>query len=311
MSGSRRIANADRDRAGRVDEARSRFARSGVLLATLLARVLDERGEARSVRAAALLSRFQSSLPSGLKAVVPTGLRSWLGGACRRAFLQRCRSELIGLPARARSMAWLGLCASIRSARRIVHASRRRAQRGGHPVRPGLALAAFLALATVVAPATAYRDLPGYVDFGNLEELGGAEPTVEVSLGTALLGFLAAAAREDEPELADALGRLRSIRLSVFQLDAAGLTAARERARALIRELEADAWEPAVSIRADEDTVHLYMKMDGASVAGMTVVTVAADGEAVFMNIVGEIDPAQLGRVASRFGVDLDTPLDR
>ena len=38
----------------------------------------------------------------------------------------------------------------------------------------------------------------------------------------------------------------------------------------------------------------------------MTVVTIDSGGEAVFMNIVGEIDPTQLGRVASRFGVDLD-----
>jgi len=166
-----------------------------------------------------------------------------------------------------------------------------------------LALAGMLYFA---GAAHGQADPAGYVDFGDLTALDGGEPVVEVSLGSALLGFLAAATREEEPELADALGKLRSIRLNVFRLDSRGVLAARERARAIIDRLEADDWEPAVSVRSDDATVHMYMKMDGDKVAGMTVVTVDPGGEAVFMNIVGEIDPAQLGRVASRFGVDLD-----
>ncbi len=169
-----------------------------------------------------------------------------------------------------------------------------------------LLLASMLVLS---APVQAQQH-SGYVDFGDLTELDGREPMVEVSLGAALLGFLAAAAREEEPELADALGKLRAIKLTVFELDDSGVVAARQRAKAIIRQLEADAWEPAVSVRSDDATIHMYMKMNGPSVAGMTVVTVGGDGEAVFMNIVGEIDPAQLGRVASRFGVDLGEVAD-
>ena len=37
------------------------------------------------------------------------------------------------------------------------------------------------------------------------------------------------------------------------------------------------AWEPAVSVRAEDASVHMYMKMDGGSVAGMSVVDTRFD----------------------------------
>lgn len=169
-----------------------------------------------------------------------------------------------------------------------------------------LLLAALLGWALPLAAAAQLETLPGYADFGDLTGATGAEPAVEVSLGQALLGFLSAAAREEDPELADALSRLRSIRLNVFRLDSANLANARERAGEIARRLEQDRWEPAVSVRSEENIIHMYMKMDGDRVAGMTVMMVEASGEAVFMNIVGEIDPEQLGRVAARFGVEIE-----
>ncbi|MDX1571339.1 MAG: DUF4252 domain-containing protein [Xanthomonadales bacterium] len=162
------------------------------------------------------------------------------------------------------------------------------------------------ALSAGTALAQPLDGVPGYVDFGDLAGVTGAEPAVEISLGQALLSFISAAAREEDPELADALGRLRSIRLNVFQLDADSLPNARKRAGEIARRLEQDFWEPAVSVRSEDSTIHMYMKSEGDRVAGMTVMMVGQDGEAVFMNIVGEIDPAQLGRVAARFGVDLN-----
>ena len=141
---------------------------------------------------------------------------------------------------------------------------------------------------------------------GDLTELGGAEPTVEISLGGAMLGFVSAAARDSEPDLADALGKLRSIRISVFELDPGSVDEARDRANSVSKKLEADDWEPAVVVRSEDTSVRMYMKTVGSKVAGMAVMVIEPGSDAVFMNIVGEIDPTQLGQVASRFGVDID-----
>ncbi|MDJ0654172.1 MAG: DUF4252 domain-containing protein [Xanthomonadales bacterium] len=160
-------------------------------------------------------------------------------------------------------------------------------------------------LATPALADDRLKSQPGYVDFGDLTELGGAEPSVEISLGGAMLGFVSAAARDAEPELADALGKLRSIRISVFEIGPESMDEARVRADSVSRKLEADDWEPAVVVRSADTSVRMYMKTVGGKVAGMAVMMIEPGSDAVFMNIVGEIDPAQLGQVASQFGVDI------
>lgn len=172
-------------------------------------------------------------------------------------------------------------------------------------LKPGL----LLALLLLSAPAQgqdSLTDQPGYVDFGDLNSMTQSDPEVEISLGNALIRFLCAAVREEDEELADTLCKLRSIRISVFSLDPEDYEQARDKANEISGQLEKKGWEPAVVMRAEDSTVRMYMRMVGDKVAGMAVMVIEPGEDAVFMNIVGEIDPAQLGRVAARFGVDLN-----
>ncbi len=172
-------------------------------------------------------------------------------------------------------------------------------------------LIVFLLLAGTGAGADeALKLQPGYVDFGDLSALDGGEPSVEISLGSALLGFLSAATREEDSELADTLGKLRSIRVTVFEVAPENVAEARERADKISRELEARDWDPAVVVKSKERAIRMYMKLLEGRVAGMAVMLIEPGSEAVFMNIVGEIDPAQLGRVASKFGVSIEDLAD-
>jgi hypothetical protein len=154
--------------------------------------------------------------------------------------------------------------------------------------------------------ADALSEEPGYVDFGDLSALTNSEPSVEISLGSALIRFLCAATEEEEPELAESLCNLRSIRITVFEMQPQDYAEAQAHAKSISEDLESKAWEPAVVMRAEESTVRMYMRTVDDKVAGMAVMVIEPGSEAVFMNIVGEIDPAKLGRVASKFGVSLD-----
>lgn len=147
---------------------------------------------------------------------------------------------------------------------------------------------------------------PGYVDFGDLSAISVGEPSVEISLGSALLGFLRLAIQDEDKELADTIGKLRSIRISVFELEPDDLADATARAVAISKQLKADGWETAVEINSDDTLVRMFMKMHNDKVAGMTVIVIEAESDAVFINIVGEIDPAQLGRVTKKFGISLE-----
>ncbi len=148
---------------------------------------------------------------------------------------------------------------------------------------------------------------PGYVDFSALTGVATSEPKVEVSLSSTLLGFLAAATREEDPELASTLGKLKSIRLNVFELSSDQSQDVKTKAQALGAQLLDDAWEEAVKVKGDDALIQMYLKLIDGKVAGMTVMMVEDGSEAVFMNIVGEIEPEELGRVAGKFGVDLST----
>jgi hypothetical protein len=169
----------------------------------------------------------------------------------------------------------------------------------------GSLAAALMGFSLGAQAAGGIEQQPGYVDFGDLSAVSNNEPEVEISLGGALLRFLGAAVAEEDKELSDTIGKLRSIRISVFELDPEDMADATERAIELSKQLESNGWEPAVVITGDT-LVRMYMKTVNDVVAGMTVMVIEPESDAVFINIVGEIDPAQLGRVTNKFGVSID-----
>jgi len=167
-----------------------------------------------------------------------------------------------------------------------------------------LSAAATLLLFSFAARAA---DPSGYVDFGDLETLTGNPPRVEVDLGGPMIRFLAAASREAEPDVADMMSKLKSVRVNVFDLAPGSEEATHLKLQSLAADLEARDWERAVVVREEGETiVHMYMKLDGEDVVGLTFMAVDDDDEAIFINIVGEVDPEQLGKLAAKFGVDGD-----
>jgi len=54
----------------------------------------------------------------------------------------------------------------------------------------------------------------------------------------------------------------------------------------------------------ERSQVYVYMKYVNNIVQGLTVMSVDPDEDATFLNIVGEIDPAQLDKLQHRFNID-------
>ncbi len=64
-------------------------------------------------------------------------------------------------------------------------------------------------------------------------------------------------------------------------------------------------WEPIVQVRESGEEVQIFMKLDAEIVQGLVVM--AVDGEeAVFINIIGMIDPAKLEQVMNQFDVSVN-----
>ncbi len=159
----------------------------------------------------------------------------------------------------------------------------------------------------VIAQEDELKDLPGYVDFGDLSATYG-EPKITINLGGTMLGFVGMMSSAKSPETSKLISKLKGIRVQIYETDE-NLEAASQQYSKVKGDLKSSGWEPIVQVNEDDEQVLVYMKMEAGHMEGMTVM--AVDGEeAVFVNIIGQLNPAELGKVMESFDVDVDLDLD-
>ncbi|MEP5569401.1 MAG: DUF4252 domain-containing protein [Halioglobus sp.] len=166
----------------------------------------------------------------------------------------------------------------------------------------GVILAALFSL-PVTAQTAQLESLPGYVDFADLDAIYG-EPRVMINIGGTLLKLMAAASAAEEPQTAAMIRNLEGVRIKVYPTDG-NLEPALDQVKKAKSSLQAAQWEPVVQVNEAKEQVQIFMKTSGENVEGLTVMAVDAE-EAVFINILGVIDPAQLGKVMDTLNVDVD-----
>ncbi len=159
--------------------------------------------------------------------------------------------------------------------------------------------------------SVAVEDHPGFVAFATDDLLADNELKVHISIKDAMLRMVAAATRESEPDLANMIRDLRAIEVVVYEIEG---SQERGHVRSTISKtssrLKRAGWEPAIDIRLEDSGGFLYFRfLDGDHPVGLAGIFLDGD-EAVFINIVGMVDPALLGRLAARFNISLLDELD-
>ncbi|QFU76875.1 DUF4252 domain-containing protein [Halioglobus maricola] len=159
-------------------------------------------------------------------------------------------------------------------------------------------------LLSVAAVAQDYENMPGYVDFGTMDEIYG-EPRVMINIGGPLMQLLsAAAAASDDPEAAAIMEGLEGIRVNVYNTGG-NLDPALERMNEAKSTLQAADWQPIVQVQEADEQVQMFTRVNGDKMEGMAIMVVNAE-EAVFLNILGNIDPAHVSKVMKQVNVDVD-----
>ena len=154
-----------------------------------------------------------------------------------------------------------------------------------------------------IAQEDELKDLPGYVDFGDLSSMYG-EPKIIINLGGTMLNFVGMMSSEANPETSDLISKLKGVRVQMFDIDD-NAEAAKNQFKEVRSKLNSSGWEPIVQVNDDDEQVMIYMKMEGDNMEGMTVMVVD-DEEAVFVNVIGQLNPAELGKVMDVLDVDVD-----
>jgi hypothetical protein len=189
---------------------------------------------------------------------------------------------------------------------RIFGLARRRALAG---IVLWIGVAALTAPSTLAASDKDYTKQPGYVDFDAI--LGDMESSVEVYLKGSLLVLAREAVKDEDPELSGILSKIEYVKVQVFPAHGASLERLSDKARDMAAQLEKKGWEMAVRVREEDEQIHVYLlpgKKD--DIRGLVVMVVGDDDEAAFVNIVGDINPAEIARIGRAFHIDsMDVPI--
>jgi hypothetical protein len=165
--------------------------------------------------------------------------------------------------------------------------------------------AATLSLAFAL-PAFAVENDAGVIDIGQLVPSAKGQ-FVEVNLSSAMLKFAAHIAAREEPETADLIKNLKSIRINVVGMDDSNRTATVAQIETVRRKLETQGWTKIVTVREPDggDNVDIHVKQRGEdAIDGLVVTVLDRKGEAVFVNIVGNINADQIAVIADKFDLE-------
>ncbi|HEX6863382.1 MAG TPA: DUF4252 domain-containing protein [Thermoanaerobaculia bacterium] len=164
--------------------------------------------------------------------------------------------------------------------------------------------AVFLLFLTAAAGrAQKLSDQPGYVSIEDLNLFPREDLSVEINLDGAILRMVAEATRGDDPEFAKVMSGLKAIQVRVFPLAGAREDLVRGKIERAVRWLEDRGWSSMVRVREKGDESYIYLKKSGEQIVGLTILAIEAGDEAAMINIVGQLDPAEIGRLGQSFDI--------
>jgi hypothetical protein len=172
-----------------------------------------------------------------------------------------------------------------------------------------LILLIFIVLPVSIFAQEDYSKYPGYVDLSDIDEFKESEETVEVFITKPLLSLVAAATSSDEDQsLSNLLNGLALIRVEKFNVTAKEESQVKNVIQKVSNKLTKEKWSRIVRVKDTKERVEIFIKPDGKKVAGLLIMALDSNKEAVFVNIVGTIDMDQLGKLSKKFDIpELDS----
>lgn len=154
------------------------------------------------------------------------------------------------------------------------------------------------------AQSSDLRNEPGYVDFGDLSSFENSTGVTEIILEEDLLSTLAQLSSAEDPNVMAILNGLKLVKANVFEVSEENQDELQSRIDQIDSKLTGSGWKRIVRTRSTEETANVYIKQNSnKQIVGLTVTTLEEDGEAAFVNIVGIINLATIGKLGNKFGI--------
>ena len=141
-----------------------------------------------------------------------------------------------------------------------------------------------------------------------LQSMMGVEPSVEINLGSAMLGLLSGMTSE-EKQVSEVMRNLTEISVRVYDLDdedfKGDLNLIKSFINATAGEMKSLGMQQLAAIREDDSTVYIMAEMGEDSMQGLSVMALDDESELVVIKIGGQIMLKDLAGLMERFDVDL------
>ncbi len=154
-----------------------------------------------------------------------------------------------------------------------------------------------------------YKKSVGYVDFGSFTEYEYGDEVTEVLLEENLLKMAAKFAKSDDPSTFNLLNGLKLVKVNTFTVNAKDYKDVENRINKIDKDLLNKKWDRIVKTRGANEIANVYIKTDyNSKVNGLVVTTIGKNGEASFINIVGDINLEDVSKLSTQFNIhQLDT----
>ena len=157
---------------------------------------------------------------------------------------------------------------------------------------------------TLFAQSTDVTNEPGYVDFGDLTKFESSTGVTEVYLDEDLLSTLAEISTDEDPNAMEILEGLKLVKANVFEVSDNNKSEIEAKVSSIDSKLMSSNWKRIVKTRSEDEMTNVYIKQDNnKKIVGLVVASVEGDGEAAFVNIVGNIELAKLGKLGKQFNI--------
>ena len=162
---------------------------------------------------------------------------------------------------------------------------------------------ATLAMAFAIPGFSAQQ--PGQVDFGTMPSAKGRQ-FVEVNIEPNLISLAAKITSKQQPEVADLLRGIKRIHVNVVGMDDSNRATVDQKMQAVRDDLAKQGWTPVVTVRDENgQNVNVHLKTDANdAIQGLVVTVLDDDNQAVFVNIVGDINPDKIAAIANKFDIE-------
>ena len=147
---------------------------------------------------------------------------------------------------------------------------------------------------------------PGQVDFGKFAPGGDGGELVEVQINSNLLSLAAQFVEKQEPAAANLIRSVELIRVNVIGVTDANRDDLTNRVQQIRHDLESRGWDRTVAVQEkDGEEVGVYIRTRGGeALAGLFITVVEPKEDVVLVNIVGNIQPAQVALLGEKLDIE-------